>query len=149
MVADRERGQPVHLVAPQVDADGRVGGGGEDVDDAAAHRELATVLHLMLAPVPHGHQLGKELTHVDLLPRVDDDRRRALQRAQPLQNGPDRSDDHPRRRGQGGVGRSGQCVEHRQASAHRLGLWADSLEGKGLPCRQNHDRSRERADDQV
>ena len=67
LVADRERGQPVHLVAPQVDADRHVGGGGEDVDDAAAHRELAAVLHLVFAPVPHGHQLGEELAHVDLL----------------------------------------------------------------------------------
>ena len=112
LVADGERGQPVHLVAPQVDADRHVGRGGEDVDDAAAHRELAPVLHLVLAPVAHGHQLGEELGHVDLLPRADDDRRRAFQRAQPLQDGPDRSDDHPGRTagGSGPASRSARAA---------------------------------------
>ena len=84
LVTDRERGQAVHLVAPQVDADRRVSGGGEDVDDAAAHREFAAVLHLVFAPVPHGHQLGEEGADVDLLARADHDGRRAFHRAQPL-----------------------------------------------------------------
>ena len=61
LVADGERGQAVDLVAPQVDAHRLVRRGGEDVDDAAAHGELAAVLDLVLAPVAPGHQLGQEL----------------------------------------------------------------------------------------
>ena len=38
LVADREGGQAVDLVAPEVDADGHVGRRGEDVDDAARAR---------------------------------------------------------------------------------------------------------------
>ena len=147
LVAHRERGQAVHLVAPQIDAHRHVGRGGEDVDDAAAHREFAAVLHLVLAPVAHGHELGQQLRHVDLLPRADDDRRRPTQRAQPLQDGPDRGDDHPGRRGKEGVRRRGQRVEHRQAATHRLGLGAHPLERECLPGRQHGDRSRQRAHD--
>ena len=43
--------EPVDLVAPQVDADGVVGGRRVHVDDRAAHRDLAPRLDLVLAPV--------------------------------------------------------------------------------------------------
>ena len=51
LVVDAERGEPVDLVAPQVDADRGVGGRREDVDDRTAAGELAAVLDEFLAPV--------------------------------------------------------------------------------------------------
>ena len=59
--ADVEPGQPVDLVAPQVDADRLVGGRREHVDDAAPHGQLAAVLDQRLAPVAQGHQLADQL----------------------------------------------------------------------------------------
>ena len=44
LVADVERGEPVDLVAEEVEADRFLGRRAEDVDDPAAHRELAAVL---------------------------------------------------------------------------------------------------------
>ena len=44
LVGHVEPGQPVDLVAPQVDAHRLVGRGGEDVDDPAPHGQLAAVL---------------------------------------------------------------------------------------------------------
>ena len=73
LVADGKCGQPVDLVAPQVDADRLVRRGGEHVDDAAPHGELPAVLDLVLAPVALGHQLGQQGPDVDLLPGADDD----------------------------------------------------------------------------
>ena len=61
LVGHVEPGQPVDLVAPQVDPDRLVGGGREDVDDAAPHGQLAAVLDDRLAPVAHGHQPADQL----------------------------------------------------------------------------------------
>ena len=74
LVGDRELRQPVDLVAPQVDAHRVVGGRRVDVDDRAAHRDLAARLHLVLAPVAHRHELVDELVAVEL-------RRRARRRS--------------------------------------------------------------------
>ena len=59
LVVDAERGEPVDLVAPQVDADRRVGGGREHVDDRAAPGELAAVLDELLAPVAERDELRR------------------------------------------------------------------------------------------
>jgi len=54
LIGDRELGQAVDLVAPQVDADRRVRRRGVDVEDGASDREVAPVLHLGVAPVAVG-----------------------------------------------------------------------------------------------
>ena len=61
LVVDAERGEPVDLVAPQVDADRRIGGRRVDVDDRAPAGELAAVLDELLAPVAELDELGAEL----------------------------------------------------------------------------------------
>ena len=58
LVVDAEAGQAVDLVAPQVDADRRVGGRREDVDDGAAAGELAAVLDELLAAVAEARPAG-------------------------------------------------------------------------------------------
>ena len=95
MVGDGELREAIDLVAPQVDTGRHVSRGGEDVDDTAAHGELTPVFDLMLAPVALGDQLGQQCLGVDLLPRTDHDWGESLQRAQPLEQGTNRCDDHP------------------------------------------------------
>ena len=68
LVADRELGEPVDLVAPQVDADGGVGGAGEDVDDGAASGHLAAVLDEFLASVAVAHQRGEQVVGIECGP---------------------------------------------------------------------------------
>jgi hypothetical protein len=65
LVVDGERREAVDLVAPQVDADRRVGGRREHVDDGAASCELAAVLHQLLATVAERDQPGGQLVGVD------------------------------------------------------------------------------------
>jgi hypothetical protein len=74
LVRDRELGEPVDLIAPQVDAHRPVGGRREHVDDRAPHRHLAAVLDHVLSAVADGHQVGHQLVAVELLTRAHDDR---------------------------------------------------------------------------
>ena len=53
LVGDRERGEPVDLVTPEVDPHRVVGGGRVHVHDRAPHRHLTPGLHLVLAAVAH------------------------------------------------------------------------------------------------
>ena len=59
LVGDREAGEAVDLVAPQVDAHGGVGGGREHVDDRPPPGHLAPVLDLQLPPVAGLDQPGR------------------------------------------------------------------------------------------
>ena len=98
LVGDGELGEPVDLVAPQVDAHGPVGGGREDVDDRAAHRHLAAVLDLLLAAVAGADELGDELVAVALLAGHDHHGLDVLDVGpEPLHQRPHRCDEHPRR----------------------------------------------------
>ena len=91
-------GQPVDLVAPQVDADRGVGGRREHVDDRAAPRELAAVLDQLLAAVAERRRAVRQARR---------DRRSSLGRttigstssragAEPLQQRPHAGHDHGR-----------------------------------------------------
>ena len=65
LVVDAERGEAVDLVAPQVDADRRVAGRREHVDDRAAPGELAAVLDQLLAAVAEVDEPAHELVGID------------------------------------------------------------------------------------
>ena len=70
LVVDPEPGQPVDLVAPQIDADRGVGGGREHVDDRTATGELAAVLDELLAAVAELDEPAPERVGIDLCRRV-------------------------------------------------------------------------------
>ena len=94
LVVHRELGEPVDLVAPQVDADRPVGGGREDVDDRPAARHLAPVLDQLLAPVAGRHEPGQQLLGVEDVARADDDGIDVVvARAEALEERPDAADD--------------------------------------------------------
>ena len=135
LIGHRELRETIHLVAPQVDTHGRVGSRTEHVHDPAAYRHLAAVLHLMLSPIAPRHQLRHHPAQVALVAaRNAQQRRLGIRhvRAQPLQQRPDRRNDHLWHRGRSGCC-TAQGLEHSQPSAHRLGRRADTLERECLP----------------
>jgi hypothetical protein len=134
LVVDAEAGQPVDLVAPQVDADGGVGGRREHVDDRTAPGEFPAVLHQLLAPVAELDQAAAQRVGIDLAAGTHDDRlggRRAG--AELLHQRPDAGDDHPR--APLGVAQAPQDVE---TLTHRLDARADPLERQRLPPGEVH-----------
>ncbi len=60
----REAAQALDLVSPELDPDRVVLGGREDIDDAAAHREISGVFHLVPAGVSQCRQSADELLEV-------------------------------------------------------------------------------------
>jgi hypothetical protein len=136
LVGNRELGEPVDLVAPEVDPHRAVGRGGEHVDDGPPHRDLTPVLHHVLAAVPGEHQLRHELVAVELLPGPHDHRLDVLDvGTQPLHERPHRGDDHAGRP----LGVS-QTPQHPCPPAHGLDGGADALERQRLPRREQLDR---------
>ncbi len=131
LVAHGERRQAVDLVTPQVDPHRYVRCRREDVDDAAAHGELPSVLDLVLAPVAARHELVQQRLRLDLLAAHDHERGCRVERREPLQQRPHRTDDDSGCR----PGRVAlpQRVDHGEPAAHRLDLRADPLEGQRLP----------------
>ena len=137
LVGHVEAGEAVHLVAPQVDADRVVGGGREDVDDAAPHRQLAAVLHQRLAPVAPAHQLGDQVVdhHAVAVGHHHRPGRRPP-RTQALEDGLHRGHHHVRTL----VRRAApQLPEQPEPVAHGGHVGADPLEGQGLPGREDVD----------
>ncbi len=139
LVVDAEAGQAVDLVAPEVDADRRVGRRGEHVDDRAAPGEFATVFDELLASVAELDELAAERIGVDRAAtegcRPHDDRlgrRRAG--AELLQQRSDAGDDHG-----GGAFGVAQAPEDVEPLAHRLDAGADAFERQRLPAGEVHD----------
>ena len=130
LVVDAERGQPVDLVTPQVDADRRVGRGGVDVDDRAATGELAPVLDEFLAAIAELHERRRELVGIDLGPGPNDDRvDRGRVRAELLEQRPHAGDDH----GGDPLGVA-EAPQHLESLTHGLDARADPLERQRLPA---------------
>ena len=129
LIGDGERGQPVDVVAPHVDADRRVHRRGEDVDDRAAHGNLAPVLHLVLAAVPDVDEALDELVAIDRRTAFKPHRLDVFDvRAETLNKCADRRDDNARR-----LRRLLQPPHRAEAAAHRLDVRADALERQRLP----------------
>ena len=142
LVGDRERREPVDLVAPEVDAHGMVVGRRVHVDDRAAHRDLAARLDLVLAPVAHRRRAGR--------------RARRGRRGRPARTtiGSTSSTCGPSRCTSARTGATttvGQVLaagaqppHHAQAPAHRLERRRHPLERQRLPRREELDRRRRR-----
>ncbi len=140
LVGHRERGEPIDLVAPEIDAHGMVVGGRVHVDDRPADGNLAARLHLVLAPVAARHQRCHELVAVELVARPHHDRLHLLHvRAQPLHEGPDGRNHH----GGCAVSRT-EAPEHPEAATHRLERRRHPLERQRLPGREQLDRAESR-----
>jgi hypothetical protein len=135
LVVDAETRQPVHLVAPQIDADRRVGGRWVDVDDRAPPSEFSPVLDQPFAPVAEADECLGELVGIDDRIRPDHDRlggRRS--RSQLLEQGAHAGDDDRR-----SLVWVAQPPQHLEPLPHRLDTGAHALERQRLPRREVDD----------
>ena len=134
LVGDGERAQLADLVAPELDAHGVLGGGREDVDDPAAHGELAARrdhLDPRVGQLDEPHQQGVEVVGV-----ADAQRHRL----EPAQAGGDRLDEAAR----GGDDQArrvvgGEAAEHREPAADGVRARREALVRQGLPAGQHGD----------
>ena len=129
-----EFAERLDLIAPELQARGTPGGTGEDVDDAAPHRELAAVLHHVgprVAEVdePLGQVVGRELPAGHQLQR----RYRAQRGDDALHRGERGRDQHER------SPRFAEPVEGVGPASRDLGRGRDLLVRQGFPRRQHGD----------
>ena len=131
-----ELGQPIDLVAPQIDTHGSVCRGPVDVDDGTAHGHFPAMLDLILASVSQADELRHQLLRINPITRLDHHRRRLLDmRPETLEQRLHRSDDHRRRVGS----TTGEMPHRLQAATHRLHIGAHPLKRQGLPRREDID----------
>jgi hypothetical protein len=134
LVGDGERAQLAHLVAPELDAHGVLGGGREDVDDPAAHRELAARgdhLDAGVGQLDQPHEQGVEVV------RVADGQADGVERTQAGRDGLDEAAGGGHQHAGGVVG--GEATEQREPAADRVGAGREALVREGLPARQHRD----------
>ncbi len=137
LVVDPEGRQAVDLVAPQVDADRRVGRRRVDVDDRAATGELAPVLDQLLAAVAELDELRDEPVGVDDRLGSHDDRfDLGGVRTELLEQGPHAGDDDP----WAALRPVAHTPQHLEPLPHRLDGGTDTFERQRLPRGEQCDR---------
>jgi hypothetical protein len=117
----RERAEPaqrVDLDVEQVDADGALLGGGVDVEQAAADRELAALLDLVDALVARLHQVVGDLVEVEQVAFAQSETVRAQLGVGDLLR--ERSGAHDHHRLLAAARRVGERVERRHPEAHEV-----------------------------
>ena len=131
LIVDGELAQAIDFVAPEVDANGRVGGRGEHVDDRTAHRELAAMLDLVLAAIADTRQPLNEHCRIELVSGTHDDGVDvAGTGTEALHQSARRGDDEQL---VGSFAAFTQVPQRAQPAAHRFDAGAHSLEGQRLP----------------
>ena len=134
LVGDREAADLLDLVAPQLDAHGVLGGRWEDVEDPAAHGELAALLDEVDALVGGVGETAYEVLEGRLVADGDLDR---LELSEPLdlglEHGAHGCDDDPERTRAGLVAGVAEPTQHREATPDRVAARAEPLVGQGLP----------------
>ncbi len=141
LVGDRERADLLHLVAPELHPQRVLLGGREDVDDAAAHRELPAALHHVDAGVRRLREAAHDVVDRPGLPRNELDGLDVGQAGHlGLEQAPDGRDDHAQRT-VGGVGPGvAQAPEDGEPAAHGVAARAQPLVRQRLPARVVGDR---------
>ncbi len=132
----------LHLVAEQLDANGSPALGREDIEDAAAHRQLAALLDERHAGVAGAEKRLDQHVAVDGLPDLEVDRAGA----HGVPRGNARGEGRPRRHHDGrrlarrhaarSAGRRQQPVEHVHALGHHEGLGREAVEGRRVVSRE-------------
>ena len=145
LVVHREGGEAVDFIAPQVDADRRVGRRRKDVDDRASLGDFTAVLHEVLASVTRFHELLHEGGRIDHRTLGDHDRLDpGGVRTELLEEGAHARHDH--------LGHSFGVTDPPQdfePSTHRLDTRTHSFERKGFPGREQRDRIDRHQDAQI
>ena len=146
LVGDGEHPHLGDLVAPELDAHGVLGGGREDVEDAAAHRELAALADHVDAGVGQVDQPGDHVVEVGL---GTDGQRHRLDVGEVgrhrLQQRPRRGHDDPQRRAEALVVGMGQPAQQHHPRADGVDARRQPLVRQRLPGREQRDRVTEDA----
>lgn len=135
LVGDLEVADLLDVVAPELDAQGVFLGRREDIEDAAAHGELAALLDEFDTGVGGRSQRLDDLVQIGALSGAQ---RHGLQVAEPLdlrlEHGPDGGDDDGDRAGLGVVGAGvREAAQHGEATAHGVGARGEPLVRERLP----------------
>jgi hypothetical protein len=152
LIGDRERADLGDLIAPELHPQRMVGGGREDIDNAAADRELTTPVDHVDPGVGQVRQPSQHTVEVVHLPDAQPHRGNLTQASKHrLDQRPHAGDHHPQRPGgvgpggvgPGGVGRAffgvGQPAEHCQPPPHSVGPGGQPLVRQRLPGGQLSD----------
>ena len=144
LVGHAEGGQSFDLITPKVDTHRLCRRRGKDVDDATPHGELPTMFDRVLPAVPHAGQPPDEGVELDFGSRPHQQRcGRGVERAEPLQQRPDRRHDDPGRLWDSAIRRMGQAPSHRQSAPHGLDIGTHPFERERLPGREGHSLAHE------
>ncbi len=133
LVSNRKLGQPIDLIAPQIDPDRGIGGARVHVNNGATHGDLTPVLNLALASIAEHDQSLDELDRVDLVSRANDDRFDRGCRVDALHQRSSRCHDEGWR-----MFRT-KAVEHAKALTHRLDARTHPLKRQCFPRREVQD----------
>ena len=143
LVGHREGADLLDLVAPELHAQGVFLGRREDVDDASADGELATLLDQVDARVGGVGQAAYDVVERRLVTRRELD---GLEVAEPLhlglENGADRGDHDVEGTGLGRLTWMADAAEHRQPAPDGVAARAQALVGQRLPARVVADAGR-------
>ncbi len=135
LVGNRELGQPVDFVTPEVDAHRDIGGRRKNVDYRTPHRHLTTVFDLMFPAISEAHQPVDQIDRVDSVARTDDHRIDVIDAVtEPLHHRPDGCNHNL-----GSPRRIPQMPNRAQATTHRLDSGTHPLERERLPRRKQID----------
>ncbi len=141
LVGDREAADLLDVVAPELHPQRVLLGGREDVDDAAADRELAAPLDQV---DPGVRRVGEPLHDVLQRRGLAGHQLDGLEVAEPLdlrlQHRADRGDDDLERAVGGVVARVGQPAQHREPAADGVAARAEPLVRQRLPARVERHR---------
>ncbi len=146
LVGDGEHPHLGHLVAPELDADRMLGGGREDVEDAAANGELAALADHVDPGVGQVDQPRDDGVELGLGADGERDRLDLGQIGRHrLQQRPGRGDHDAQRRAETFVVRVGQPAQQHHPRADRVDTWRQPLVRQRLPGREHRDGVAEHA----
>ena len=137
LIGDREHPYLSDLIAPELHPHRVLGGGREDVKDAAAYRELPAAAHHVDPGVGQFDQARSQVVEVHLGPHPQGHRLDFRQTdGHRLQQRAHRRHHHRQRRSQIGIVGTCQSAQQQHPSAHRVHTGRQPLMGKGLPGRE-------------
>ena len=146
LVGDGEHPHLRDLVAPELDAHRMLGGRREDVEDAAAHRELTALADHVDAGVGQVDEPGDDVVELGLGADGQRDRLDVGEVGRHrLQQRPRRRHDDPQRRAEPLVVGVGQPAQQHQARTDGVDARREPLVRQRLPGREQRDRVTEHA----
>ena len=133
LFGDGEFGEPVDLVAPQIDPDRSIRRARINVDDGAPNRNFTPMFDLPFSPVAGQNERLDEIDRIEPIAGTNHDGRPTRFGVDPLDERPSGGDN------QRGRTVAAQPMQHLEALTHGLDPGRDPFEGKGFPRREVQD----------